>query len=53
MLMMYLTLVLGRSLLRWLNIILGLFLGLLKLYDFIGAVSSIEPIGIPRAIMIA
>ncbi|MHA2091951.1 MAG: hypothetical protein ACW98K_13950 [Candidatus Kariarchaeaceae archaeon] len=51
--MMYLSLIFGRSVLRWLNIILGLILGLLNLYDFVGAVSSIEPIGVPRAIMIA
>jgi hypothetical protein len=51
--MMYLSLVLGRSVLRWLNIILGLFLGLMNLYDFIGQVSPVEPVGIARAIMIA
>ena len=51
--MMYLSLVLGRSVTRWLNIILGLIFGLLNLYDFIGQVSSIGAVGIARAIMIA
>jgi hypothetical protein len=50
--MMYLSLVLGRSVLRWLNIILGLILGLMNLYDFTGQVSTVEPVGIARAIMI-
>ena len=53
MIMMYLSLVLGRSAARWLNIILGLILGLLNLFDFINAVPSIEPLGIARTIMIA
>lgn len=53
LLMMYLTLVLNRSVLRWINIILGLILGLMNLYDFIGQVSSLEPVGVARTIMIA
>ena len=51
--MMYLSLVLGRSVLRWLNIILGLILGLMNLYDFIGQVSSMEAVGSARSIMVA
>ena len=51
--MMNLSLVLGRSVLRWLNFILGIILGLMNLYDFFGQVSSIEAIGIARAIMVA
>ena len=53
LLMMYLTLVLNRSVLRWLNVILGLILGLMNLYDFIGQVSSVEAVGLARAIMVA
>ena len=51
--MMYLSLVLGLSAARWLNIILGLLLSVLNLFDFIGQVSSMEAIGIARAIMVA
>jgi hypothetical protein len=53
MVMMYLSLVLGRAVIRWLNIILGLILGLLNLFDFIGQVSSLDPVGVARTIMIA
>ena len=51
--MMYLSLVLGRSAARWLNIIFGLILGLLNLFDFFGQVTSMEAVGIARTIMIA
>ena len=53
MFMMYSSIVLGRSLLRWLNIILGLILGLMNLYDFVGQVLAFEAVGIARAIMVA
>ena len=52
-LMMYLSLVLGRAVTRWLNIILGIILGVMNLVDFIGQISSLEVLGIARAVMVA
>jgi cellulose synthase/poly-beta-1,6-N-acetylglucosamine synthase-like glycosyltransferase len=51
--MMYFSLVLKRSALRWLNIVFGLLLGLMNLYDFIGQVTALEAVGMARAIMVA
>ena len=51
--MMYLSLVLPRSIARWLNIIFGLILGLLNLFDLFNQISSMQILGIARTIMIA
>jgi len=53
LIMMFFSLVLGKSVVRWLNIIFGLLLGLLNLVDFIGQISSFEASGVARTIMIA
>ena len=51
--MMYVSLVLSRSVLRWLNIIFGLLFGLLNLVDFFGQITSFDALGAARTMMIA
>jgi hypothetical protein len=52
LLMMYLSLVLGPAVTKWLSIILGLILGLMNLFDFTSQLATLEGVGIPRAIMV-
>jgi hypothetical protein len=52
-LMMYFSLVLSKSVLRWFNIIFGLLLGILNLVDFFGQITSFEASGVARTMMIA
>ena len=52
-LMMFFSLVFTKSVLRWLNIIFSLLLGLLNLVDFFGRISLFEALGIARTMMIA
>ena len=52
LLMMYLSLVLSKSMIRWLNIIFGILLGILNLVDFFGQISSFDPLGVARTMMI-
>ena len=53
LLMMYFSLVLNIKVLRRLNIILGIILALMNLFDFLSQLPTLGAIGVARAIFIA